>query len=438
MSESTQARRTSRSQTLFKGKPKKADRAATETATISDFPILQLPEELLANIFYCYIIDICVAASFQSLSFLPDDLLGAPADGYIPPPYAWLKIRHVCHAWREIALNYPELSTHIFLTRPECVQDMLSRSGTLPLYIYDLSRNYTDDNQERVIASSKLVLKHLNRISRGRLIFLDNSMVEETQQAFQDRTCIASSLRLVFLEFIPSVSPISSSSRFPELRELSCYKFNLVMSSVPLHAPRLQILNLSECDEPTRADDLLAFLAHIPTLEYLIIHLVLLEHDDWPHLDETVPRNSEYRITLPNLRRLTIVSQHASTGLSFLNRITHPPNTSMELTFQTLSEGVHASCDCLLRLLQAKTSAWNEIEAPPMRNLSIACIGAPSDGTLSIELWKDGPKHPPSEAFTRSDPFFSLSIFCITCEQKHLLTSIVQALPPSAAAALTL
>ncbi|GJE89272.1 hypothetical protein PsYK624_053690 [Phanerochaete sordida] len=62
------------------------------------FPIEQLAEELIVNIFYWCILDVATAAACHSHSsiFLPlDEDYYAPEDSYNPAPYAWLVIRHL-------------------------------------------------------------------------------------------------------------------------------------------------------------------------------------------------------------------------------------------------------------------------------------------------------------------------------------------------------
>lgn len=77
-----------------------------------------------------------------------------------PTPYCWLVIRHVCRGWRQVALSYPKLSSHISLTRPQSVKDLLDRSGNTSLYIYE-SRAALFGAVE---SASRLVLAHFDRI----------------------------------------------------------------------------------------------------------------------------------------------------------------------------------------------------------------------------------------------------------------------------------
>ena len=92
-----------------------------------------------------------------------------------PNPYSWIVIRHVCRAWRIVALVFPEMSTRVVLTRPACVQDLLGRAGNLPLYIYQSAHVFTESHRDDMITSCNLVLPYLQRISRASLIFVDDT-----------------------------------------------------------------------------------------------------------------------------------------------------------------------------------------------------------------------------------------------------------------------
>ena len=66
---------------------------------ISDFPMDRFPPELLAESFYWYILEVYQHHDCKSGGFYT--------------PYCWMVIRHVCRAWRHVALTFPKLSTLI-------------------------------------------------------------------------------------------------------------------------------------------------------------------------------------------------------------------------------------------------------------------------------------------------------------------------------------
>ena len=61
----------------------------------------------------------------------------ATSSAITPDPLAWLRVAHVCHQWREIALNQPLFWSHIDFTKlsPVGAAEMLARAKTAPLYL---------------------------------------------------------------------------------------------------------------------------------------------------------------------------------------------------------------------------------------------------------------------------------------------------------------
>lgn len=96
-------------------------RIRREDALNCTFPIDRIPPEVLAETFHWYIL----------MAYMD----GLKANFPYPTRYCWMVIRHICRSWRKIALAYPVLSNYICITSLECVQDMLHRSGDVPLYI---------------------------------------------------------------------------------------------------------------------------------------------------------------------------------------------------------------------------------------------------------------------------------------------------------------
>ncbi|TFK50702.1 hypothetical protein OE88DRAFT_1751748 [Heliocybe sulcata] len=78
--------------------------------------IASLPDELLIEIFALYP--------------YAEDSSRAEFEPLLPAPYHWLRYTHICHHWRQLALQTPSLWTDIVLTnRVECIQEMLKRSS---------------------------------------------------------------------------------------------------------------------------------------------------------------------------------------------------------------------------------------------------------------------------------------------------------------------
>ncbi|KAH8979253.1 hypothetical protein EDB92DRAFT_2118864 [Lactarius akahatsu] len=85
-------------------------------------PISSLPPELFTAI-------------FSILRLPPSDtvLLGGEPDRHL----SWLNVAHVCHEWRELALNQPFFWSHVDFTTltPAGATEMLVRAKSVPLYL---------------------------------------------------------------------------------------------------------------------------------------------------------------------------------------------------------------------------------------------------------------------------------------------------------------
>lgn len=281
----------------------------------SCFPIQELPSELLAEIFYWYIL-----AIFEAL----DEPYPKP-----PTPYAWLTVRHVCRSWRNVALSYPKLNTRIWLNRPDCVQDILERSGKLPLYIMDPYPRLWD--AEAIFQSYMLILPHLSRVTHARLTLTDHLVLSIA--SLDVIPAIDSKLRSLHLVFmrqlgpdLPSLDPIE----FAELREFICSlgSFRAVSSML---SPRLRRLELSNCS-PVSPGDLARWLQPLQELELLVLREVL---DQSTLASNTIATASSLADTviLPKLRHFQLSNSSAEDGLDLAHRIRCPPNASIQLHF---------------------------------------------------------------------------------------------------------
>ncbi|KAH9041353.1 hypothetical protein EDB85DRAFT_1922718, partial [Lactarius pseudohatsudake] len=85
-------------------------------------PISSLPPELFATIF-----------SFLRLPPSGTVLLGGEPDRQL----SWLSVAHVCHGWRQVALDHPFFWSHVDFTTltPAGATEMLVRAKSVPLYL---------------------------------------------------------------------------------------------------------------------------------------------------------------------------------------------------------------------------------------------------------------------------------------------------------------
>ncbi|KAH9166930.1 hypothetical protein EDB89DRAFT_1891050 [Lactarius sanguifluus] len=85
-------------------------------------PISSLPAEVIVTVFSFLRVRVTLLAFKR----------GANSDGL-----AWLRVAHVCHQWREIALNQPLFWSHVDFTTVSSAgaAEILARGGTVPLQL---------------------------------------------------------------------------------------------------------------------------------------------------------------------------------------------------------------------------------------------------------------------------------------------------------------
>jgi hypothetical protein len=119
-------------------------------------PISSLPTELIAAIF--------------SFSRLPEDR-----------HLAWLRVAHVCHQWRDIALNQPLFWTHVDFTNLTLAgaTEILARAKKAPLHLeaWMASCHW---NSARVSAFEKELQSRVSHICHLRIASLEGSYLRRT------------------------------------------------------------------------------------------------------------------------------------------------------------------------------------------------------------------------------------------------------------------
>lgn len=114
-------------------------------------PISRLPVFLLTSIFLL----------FPAIRKEDDDLYWELEDEDIYYP-TWLSITHVCHLWREAAIEYPLMWTNIILDSPEWTHIMLQRSKSAPLVIHQKPRRQQALDDHII----QLLLPHLHHVQK--------------------------------------------------------------------------------------------------------------------------------------------------------------------------------------------------------------------------------------------------------------------------------
>lgn len=271
--------------------------------------IQHLPAEILAEVFHCYIL--MIRRARDAVQFFP------------PTPYCWLIIRHVCRAWRKVALTHPVLSSYISLTRPDCVQHMLDHSGTRPLHINRVHNPFSDSGLECM----RLVLDQLERVVYADIMVCDP--VSDPIPQHSDLPCV-SILQELTLHFPPrgdSHPPPFSCFIFPHLRVFHCFGGRLESFRAFLSSG-LRCLSLSQCNPRILLDDLKVLLRGMQRLE----ELSLRDSFQADEFRRQVPLHAP-AVELPYLKKLSIRDSSYLQGYLLLRHLVYPASASVDLSF---------------------------------------------------------------------------------------------------------
>ncbi|KAH8989734.1 hypothetical protein EDB92DRAFT_840740 [Lactarius akahatsu] len=120
-------------------------------------PFSSLPTEVITTIFSFLHIPVTLSSSLGEQPKRSEQL-------------AWLRVAHVCHQWREIALNHPLLWNHVDFTifSSAGAAEILSRAKRVPLYLEARVPCHFWDNT-RFSALQKELQDHVSQISHLRI-----------------------------------------------------------------------------------------------------------------------------------------------------------------------------------------------------------------------------------------------------------------------------
>ncbi|KIP05756.1 hypothetical protein PHLGIDRAFT_485554 [Phlebiopsis gigantea 11061_1 CR5-6] len=329
----------------------------------SRFPIQWLPPELLIIVMYWYIRFIYEQSKCA---------LGGMS------PYSWLTIRHVCRAWRDVALRTPELSTFICLTRLECVQEMMGLSLNLPIHVRERpsgGRRTRDPESFQILT---LVMTNFARISTADLEQWINiqSYPPLPFPTLQPRMSAIRSLTWkAWVNYgggsrhNASSSPILPNITFPNLEHLSCSWVRIPSIRHMLHSGLLHL----ELYEPSSISlpSLLAAMKDMSNLISLSICRLSIS---------VIENNSVTAITLPRLQELVITYEGigSTARSSLLQHIIYPATASISLT---VPEEFFSSN---VATLASKLNGSGVLGIPPeLQTISIKCWGY----EIELMLW---------------------------------------------------
>ncbi|KAH9070750.1 hypothetical protein EDB83DRAFT_361943 [Lactarius deliciosus] len=287
-------------------------------------PISSLHPELFAAIF-----------SILRLPLSDTVLLGGEPDRYL----SWLSVAHVCHQWREVALNEPFFWSHVDFTTltPAGATELLVCAKSVPLYLEAwFPKNEYDRDQARFSAFQKELQPRVSHISQLAI----SARPFNLEWVLEGLVSPAPILRYLSLSgkkyrrrqpFVPVPVTLFNGST-PRLSRLELKYCDISWKS-PLFRGlnHLKISRLS-ADARPRLSFWLDALDEIPQLKTLVLHSA-------SPITPAFPFDVMRTVTLPSLTYFDISASPEDCGLA-LAHLVLPALTSLCVTaFSVLRDG---------------------------------------------------------------------------------------------------
>ena len=306
-------------------------------------PISRLPPETLAVI-------------FSLLPFIAHDSDGVP---YLASIY----VSRVCRRWREIALSFPSLWSHIHFTKltPTGIPKILARAKTSPLHL-----------EAKIIPQRKARFNAFVNLLEARISHTRHITISGQFRTMLKRL-VSPAPALVFLSLKTLLHPyISSLSQYiipdslfngtaPKLTRLDLYGCSIGSKSPLLKD--LQILKIwtPSAQEMPTLQDWLAGLNEMPQLKILTVHHAT------PTISGDSPRISEPQriVTLHSLTHSDIFAP-ANDGALALAHLILPALISLHMAVESRSED---GDDVRLLLPYVARNAYGPQDAAPLQTI---------------------------------------------------------------------
>ncbi|GJE93834.1 hypothetical protein PsYK624_099980 [Phanerochaete sordida] len=300
----------------------------------ADIWVNRLPDELLLEIFKCYIAwrkkqlgDCNIVQAFRNRGH---------------GTLAWVRITHVCHHWRQLALSCATFWSDIRLSRYSAAHAFLERSQQAPLSIH--CRLLYSDATKRT-KKYQLLQTMLAQASRIRALSLSYSNLEHNTRSRYPAepdmgTCEFPELRSLSMTLESgnentAPSFVARCPSFPRLQELRLQNYSLsLVETLAQKVPSLARLHLTGYNSEVMVDwnAVLTFLRSLPQLEELCLcddvrHSQVAALGD-PLNQSTLALNTI--VTLPKLIFLRLACPIQSAPI-LLRHISHPANTKVRI-----------------------------------------------------------------------------------------------------------
>ena len=256
---------------------------------------------------------------------------------------AWLHVTHVCHHWRETALNCSYLWNHINFTKlsQAGITEIVARAKMSPLH---LEAKITNWSKARFDAFAKQLEAHISHTRQltvsGDLRTLPDRLVSPAPAL----EFLSLSDPRPYFDFGPLPDTLFNSTA-PNLTSLELHGFG-ISRKMPLKG--LRTLKITKSSRRMTLKDWLDALDEMPQLETFVLHDANLEegyHDD--------PLISARRrtVTLHSLTQFNISASATDCALAFVHLV-FPALTSLHVTAESNhedGEDVLALIPCVAR-----------------------------------------------------------------------------------------
>ncbi|KAI0794156.1 hypothetical protein C8Q74DRAFT_1247039 [Fomes fomentarius] len=245
----------------------------------------------------------------------------------------WIMVTHICHSWREVALNSPRLWGYIVLTHPPFVNEFLARSKSAPLWI---TAALLSSGDEKFKVLEEVLHGESQRLAELRLSGPIRTLLDACQKLGQSATLLET---LVLSKHpIPSADTLDSthiphtmfSLSLPHLRAVEIRRLGISWDH-PIFFANLTRLIIH--GRPIGQDLIGTFECFLSVLERMPDLQVLDLEDTIPPTPaentESLPPVSR-KVTLPHLRHISLVSTHLECA-NLLNHLTLPKDARLHL-----------------------------------------------------------------------------------------------------------
>lgn len=213
-----------------------------------------LPNEILSKIFTIYAAETTEGCKSHTVTT------------HKGSSFSWIKIAHVCHQWRAVALGCAELWSTILFIEPELTELMLARSKASPISI---KFNVTNRTFDKILAK---VLAQTDRLQSIELSGAYNPLLLDKVGSTTSASVLETLILMEPQGRTLQIPPSFLQGGTPLLRHLTLRQSAIPRWSWVPHSPLVTHFEVSTSFlNADKLDDLLSTLQQMPLLETLII-----------------------------------------------------------------------------------------------------------------------------------------------------------------------